>query len=73
MRTYTEVFIYNDEVDIRFNKLNSDYSGTWVLRFDKLGIFMSEEQVKLLLSAIGKEYWNLDVPAIQDPEEEYVD
>jgi hypothetical protein len=72
MRTYTDVFINSDEVEFKFRKLESDYKGTWVLNIDTNSIFMTEEQVKQLASAIGKIYWNLDVPMeLVDPGEEY--
>lgn len=70
MRTYTDVFLDKDDTDIRLSQLST---GRWVLKVDNLGIFMSDEHVKLIISAIGKEYWNLDVPTIEDIEEAYLE
>lgn len=70
IRTHTNVFLYNDE-DAKFT-LNFMDSGVLCLNVGNHSIFMTEEQVKQLLSAIGEVYWELVSPVVlQDPEEEY--
>ena len=68
MRTYTDVFIHEDD-EVTLTQLET---GMWNLRYDTLGIFLTDKQVKNLSGAIGKIYWNLDTPMeLVDPEEEY--
>ena len=72
MRTYTDVFIYDDDLTkINLSKLSSDYKGNWILRFNDLGIFMTDEQLNKVVDVIGREFWNIAVPELVDPEEEY--
>jgi hypothetical protein len=72
MRTYTDIFINSDEIEFKFRKLESDYKGTWVLNVDTNSIFMTEQQIKQLADAIGKIYWDLEVPLeLVDPEDEH--
>ena len=72
MRTYTDIFINSDEIQFMFRKLESDYKGTWVLNVETNSIFMTEQQIKQLADAIGKIYWDLEVPLeLVDPEDEH--
>ena len=72
MRTYTDIFINSDEIEFKFRKLESDYKGTWVLNVETNSIFMTEQQIKQLADAIGKIYWDLEVPLeLVDPEDEH--
>jgi hypothetical protein len=68
MRTYTDVFIHDDD-EVKLSQLET---GKWVLRYDTIAIFLTDEQVKKLSGAIGRIYWDLDIPMVLiDPEEEY--
>lgn len=70
IRTHTSVFLYGDE-DAKF-KLQFMDTGTLALTVDTHTIFMTQEQVKQLTSAIGEIYWELVQPTeLKDPEEEY--
>lgn len=66
MRTYTDAFIYGDDVEFRLSDLQT---GNWVLGIDNLNIFMTGEQVKQLVSTVGQKYWDLGVPDVRDMEE----
>lgn len=66
MRIYAEAFIYNDDVEFGLSELQT---GNWVLRIDKLTVFMTGEQVRQLVSTVGEKYWELGVPDIRDMEE----
>lgn len=66
MRTYTDAFIYGDDVEFRLSDLQT---GNWVLSIDNLNIFMTGEQVKQLVSTVGQKYWDLGVPDVRDMEE----
>jgi hypothetical protein len=68
MRTYTDVFIHDDD-EVTLTQLET---GMWNLRYDTLGIFLTDEQVKNLAGAIGRIYWDLPMELV-DPEEEYVE
>lgn len=69
MRTYTDVFVYDNDGDaFDLHKLET---GNWVLKYGTLSVFMSDAQVKELSGAIGRIYWELDIPMeLQDPEED---
>lgn len=68
--THTSVFLYRDE-DAKFS-LDFMDTGTLALSVGNHVIFMTQEQVKQLISAIGEVYWELtETMELHDPEEEY--
>lgn len=70
VRTSISVFMYNDD-EARFNLRFMD-NGVLALSIDTHTIFMTQEQVKQLVGAIGEVYWELtETIELHDPEEEY--
>ena len=77
MNTYVDIFANSDDgTTFAVKQLES---GAWVMNINSnkpggVTIFMTDAQVKLMSDAIGKIYWNLDVPLeLVDPEEEYIE